>query len=71
MPPAGSFESDIASSEYQQRWETWTDFENWIVQEQRSKGIELHLVNTYLGLPDFERKLRYVCSRAGTGGLKT
>ncbi|KAJ7818247.1 hypothetical protein B0H13DRAFT_1922384 [Mycena leptocephala] len=64
MPPAGSFESDIASSEYQQRWETWTDFENWIVQEQRSKGIELHLVNTYLGLPDFERKLRYVCSRA-------
>jgi hypothetical protein len=70
-PPAGSFESDIASSEYQQRWETWTDFENWIVQEQRSKGIELHLVNTYLGLPEFERKLRYVCSRAGTGGLKT
>ncbi|KAJ7926701.1 hypothetical protein B0H13DRAFT_1861953 [Mycena leptocephala] len=47
MPPAGSFESDMASSEYQQRWETWTDFENWIVQEQRSKGIELHLVNTY------------------------
>jgi hypothetical protein len=69
--PAGSFESDIASSEYQQCWETWTDFENWIVQEQRSKGIELHLVNTYLGLPEFERKLRYVCSRAGTGGLKT
>jgi hypothetical protein len=69
-PPAGSFEHDLGSSDYQQRWETWSDFDTWLREEQRSNGIELLLVNTYSGLPEFERKLRYVCSRGGTGGLK-
>ncbi|KAJ7511851.1 hypothetical protein B0H11DRAFT_1700081 [Mycena galericulata] len=53
------------------RWETWSDFQNWIAEEQRSRAIELRLVNTYQGLPEFERQLRYVCSRGGTGGIKT
>ncbi|KAJ7491810.1 hypothetical protein B0H11DRAFT_1629894, partial [Mycena galericulata] len=47
------------------------DFESWLAKEQRDRGIELRLVNTYGGMPEFERKLRFVCSRAGTGGLKS
>ncbi|KAJ7730819.1 hypothetical protein B0H16DRAFT_1329762 [Mycena metata] len=27
-------------------------------------------MTTYYGLPEFERQLRYVCSRGGTGGVK-
>jgi hypothetical protein len=69
-PSAGSFEHDLASPTYQERWESWSEFESWLKEEQRANGIELLLVNTYLGLPEFERKLRYVCSRGGTGGLK-
>ncbi|KAJ7470045.1 hypothetical protein B0H11DRAFT_1634302, partial [Mycena galericulata] len=46
------------------------EFDTWLAEEQRAHGIELHLVNTYPGLPEFERQLRYVCSRGGTGGIK-
>lgn len=69
-PPAGSFQSDIASSKYQNRWESWTEFQEWLAEEQRTQGIELRLVNTYAGMPEFERQLRFVCSRGGTGGVK-
>ncbi|KAK6988248.1 hypothetical protein R3P38DRAFT_2804725 [Favolaschia claudopus] len=70
-PPAGSFDSDVALGTFNLRWEDWPDFERWLSEEQRQNGIELSLVNTYLGEPAFSRKLRYVCSRAGTGGIKT
>ncbi|KAK7016693.1 hypothetical protein R3P38DRAFT_3361318 [Favolaschia claudopus] len=68
---AGSFSSDVALGTFNLRWENWHGFERWLGEEQRRKGIELSLVNTYLGEPEFSRKLRYVCSRAGTGGIKT
>ncbi|KAK7055935.1 hypothetical protein R3P38DRAFT_3170599 [Favolaschia claudopus] len=70
-PPAGSFDSDVALGIFNLRWENWAGFEQWLGEEQRRKGIELSLVNTYLGEPEFSRKLRYVCSRGGTGGIKT
>ena len=31
---------------------------------------ELSEILQYSGMPEFERQLRYVCSRAGTGGIK-
>ncbi|KAJ6552239.1 hypothetical protein DFH09DRAFT_833175, partial [Mycena vulgaris] len=46
------------------------DFQKWRNQEERAKGIEFALVNTYHGMPEFLRQCRYVCSRAGTGGSK-
>ncbi|KAJ7618888.1 hypothetical protein DFH06DRAFT_941234, partial [Mycena polygramma] len=69
-PPVGSFEYDLASSKYQQRWDSFKNFELWLQEEQRSKAIELRLVNTYRDSPLYERTLRYACSRGGTGGTK-
>jgi hypothetical protein len=69
-PLSGSFEHDKSSEKYQHSWDDWTAFETWRAQEQREKCIEFRLVKTYSGLPEFERQLRYVCSRAGTGGIK-
>ena len=69
-PVVGSFEYDLASSKYQHRWDDWTKFQEWLSQEQQQQCIELHLVNTYRRMPAYERKCRYVCSRAGTGGVK-
>ncbi|KAJ6575589.1 hypothetical protein DFH09DRAFT_865509, partial [Mycena vulgaris] len=60
-----SFEYDIVSSKYQHHWETWTEFQDWRAREEQNKCIELRLINTYPGLPSYERQCRYVCSRAG------
>jgi hypothetical protein len=51
-------------------WDTMHDFEAWIANEQLTKCFELCLVQTLTGLPHYEKKLRYVCSRHGTGGVK-
>ncbi|KAJ7202556.1 hypothetical protein GGX14DRAFT_330437, partial [Mycena pura] len=69
-PAIGSFEYDLASSKYQHRWDNWVKFQEWLLQEQQQQCIELRLVNTYRRMPAYERKCRYVCSRAGTGGIK-
>ncbi|KAJ7818322.1 hypothetical protein B0H14DRAFT_2373223, partial [Mycena olivaceomarginata] len=42
----------------------------WLENEEHRQCIELRLVQTTKGLPQFEKKLRYVCSRHGTGGVK-
>ncbi|KAJ7112173.1 hypothetical protein C8R44DRAFT_528104, partial [Mycena epipterygia] len=39
-PPAGSFQCDLASPDYQKRWESWTEFQEWLAEEQRSQGID-------------------------------
>ncbi|KAJ7806691.1 hypothetical protein B0H14DRAFT_2381789 [Mycena olivaceomarginata] len=69
-PPAGSFEYDRVSDKYHLSWGSWHAFEAWRTEEERSKCIELRLVNTFYGLPEFEQQLRFICSRAGTGGVK-
>jgi hypothetical protein len=69
-PPAGSFEYDKIHSNYPWSWDSWSAFEAWKTSEERKYCIEFRLVNNYPGLPEFERKLRFVCSRAGTGGAK-
>ncbi|KAJ7784158.1 hypothetical protein B0H16DRAFT_1402021 [Mycena metata] len=69
-PRQGSFEYDLASSKYPIRWEKFRDFEVWLANEQQAQTIELRLVNTYHISPLYDRQLRYVCSRAGTGGKK-
>jgi hypothetical protein len=40
-PHAGSFEYDLASSNYPLRWESWTEFKNWLAKEEHDQGIEL------------------------------
>lgn len=68
--PPGSFEHDLASAKYEKQWEDWAAFEKWITSEQEENAIEFCLVNTYQGSNLYIRQLRYVCSRAGTGGQK-
>ncbi|KAJ6527305.1 hypothetical protein DFH09DRAFT_935668, partial [Mycena vulgaris] len=46
------------------------EFEGWLKCEQQTNAIELRLVNTSSTKPAYLRKLRYVCSRGGTGGEK-
>ncbi|KAJ7739181.1 hypothetical protein B0H16DRAFT_1260250, partial [Mycena metata] len=69
-PLAGSFEADVILVKFNRRWESWGEFQGWLGLEQQGRGMELHLMTTYHGLPEFERQLRYVCSRGGTGGVK-
>ncbi|KAJ7322987.1 hypothetical protein DFH08DRAFT_638457, partial [Mycena albidolilacea] len=47
-----------------------TDFKTWLTNEQRRNTIELQLVHTVTGLPQFSCKHCFVCSRHGTGGVK-
>ncbi|KAJ7488704.1 hypothetical protein B0H11DRAFT_1720367 [Mycena galericulata] len=68
--PVGSFQHDLASGKYQNRWETWAAFEKWLASEKTANAIEFRLVNIYTESELYIRKLRYVCSRAGTGGQK-
>ncbi|KAJ7665805.1 hypothetical protein B0H17DRAFT_951239 [Mycena rosella] len=69
-PAPGSFQHDLASGNYQQQWTSWQEFQKWLCDEQAAKAIELRLVNTNAKSSLYTRKLRYVCSRAGTGGEK-
>lgn len=66
----GSFQFDSTSKNYPYRWESWSEFQTWRANEERQNCIELRLVTTFLGLPEYERQCRYVCSRGGTGGVK-
>ncbi|KAJ7206518.1 hypothetical protein GGX14DRAFT_637440, partial [Mycena pura] len=59
------------SGQYKISWADWAAFLAWWEQEQAQLCIELRLVNTYRNSAEYLRKLRYVCSRAGTGGTKT
>ncbi|KAF7371998.1 SWIM-type domain-containing protein [Mycena venus] len=68
--PVGSFDHDLASGKYKKQWNCWRDFETWLAAEQESHALEFRLVNTYTGSSLYTRQLRYVCSRAGTGGQK-
>jgi hypothetical protein len=53
------------------RWDSFRDFEVWLANEQQTHAIELRLVNTYMNSLQYDRQLRYVCSRGGTGGKKS
>jgi hypothetical protein len=69
-PIPGSFEDDNTKSKFTHSWETPHAFEHWLAEEERTNCIELSLVKKISGLPAFEVKYRYVCSRRGTGGVK-
>ncbi|KAJ7836262.1 hypothetical protein B0H14DRAFT_3460826 [Mycena olivaceomarginata] len=49
---------------------SWDEFQAWLENEECSHCIELRLVQTTKGLPQFDKKLGYVCSRHGTGTVK-
>ncbi|KAJ7779820.1 hypothetical protein B0H16DRAFT_1273978, partial [Mycena metata] len=66
----GSFDYDQASAKYTMRWDSFKAFEAWRDEEEVSRVIQFRLVNTYNKTGVYERQLRYVCSRAGTGGVK-
>lgn len=66
----GSYEYDLECGKYQKQWKDWQQFEEWLVQEQADKTVEFGLANTYKTSNLYTRKLYYVCSRAGTGGIK-
>ncbi|KAJ7918226.1 hypothetical protein B0H13DRAFT_1607564 [Mycena leptocephala] len=69
-PPLGSLEYNLTQSKYNLRWDNWLEFQAWRAAEEEKHCIELRLVNTYEGMPVYVRQCRYVCSRAGTGGIK-
>ncbi|KAJ7197468.1 hypothetical protein GGX14DRAFT_313609, partial [Mycena pura] len=66
----GSFQADSTSGKFLLSWDHWADFQAWLENEERRHCIELRLIQTTKGLPQFDKKLRYVCSRHGTGGVK-
>ncbi|KAJ7689510.1 hypothetical protein B0H14DRAFT_2652802, partial [Mycena olivaceomarginata] len=68
-PAVGTFEYDLASGKFQTRWDDWTQFQQWLREEEQRNCIELRLVNTYHRPPAYERKHRSR-SRHGTGGVK-
>jgi hypothetical protein len=70
-PRIGSWEYDSNSADYGHRWDSWADFKVWLAKEEREKGIELKLVKTYPGTVAYDNRYRFVCSRKGTGGLKS
>jgi hypothetical protein len=70
-PSVGTFAYDLAVATYPMKWESWVKFQEWLLQEQRDNCIELRLVTTKRLVPAYERKCRYVCSRHGTGGVKS
>lgn len=70
-PRIGSLEYDLQESKYTHKWDSWPDFQAWLAQEQREKGIELRRVKTYCGTLAYDQRYRFVCSRKGTGGIKT
>jgi hypothetical protein len=66
----GSFQADSTGSKFLLRWDHWADFQAWLENEEHHHCIELRLVQTTKGLPQFDKKLRYVCSQHGTGSVK-
>jgi hypothetical protein len=68
--PPGSFDADSNSNEFNLGWDTIREFDVWFANEQLAKCFDFCLVQTLTGLPQFEKKLRYICSRHGTGGIK-
>ncbi|KAJ7343898.1 hypothetical protein DFH08DRAFT_614554, partial [Mycena albidolilacea] len=61
---------DSNSNEFNLGWDTIREFDVWFANEQLAKCFDFCLVQTPTGLPQFEKKLRYICSRHGTGGVK-
>jgi hypothetical protein len=60
----------MASNKFTHRWESLEEFHRWRADEELKNCIELCLGNRKPGLPAFEVKTRYVCSRQGTDGKK-
>ncbi|KAJ7331320.1 hypothetical protein DFH08DRAFT_966341 [Mycena albidolilacea] len=59
-PIAGSFGADSTNGKFNLSWDTETDFNAWLTDEQRHNTIELQLVHTITGLLQFsfvEKKL--------------
>ncbi|KAJ6451252.1 hypothetical protein C8R45DRAFT_848529, partial [Mycena sanguinolenta] len=47
-----------------------SDFNTWLTRKEKTKCIELKPVKKTTNLLIYEHKIRYVCSRRGTGGAK-
>jgi hypothetical protein len=60
----------MASNKFTHRWESLEEFHCWQANKELKNCIELRLGNRKLGLPAFEVKPWYVCSRQGTGRKK-
>lgn len=73
-PPSvsyGSFEYDSAQTKYNKRWNSRQEFLDWLELENLSKGIELRRVGEKTGKDKYVSHFLYVCSRHGTGGVKS
>lgn len=72
-PVFGSLEDDLAREKFTNRWDTWEDFTAWLKSEQEEQTIELRLSKTVTGgmSSAFKSTFYYLCSRHGTGGVKT
>ncbi|KAJ7822646.1 hypothetical protein B0H14DRAFT_2370656 [Mycena olivaceomarginata] len=65
-----SFLADSSGSKFSLSWDHWAGFQAWLENEEHCHCIELHHVQTTKGMPQFEKKLCYVCSWHGTGDVK-
>jgi hypothetical protein len=65
-----SFLADSSGGKFSLSWDHWAGFQAWLENEEHRHCIELHLVQTTKGMPQFEKKLCYVCSWHGTGNVK-
>lgn len=66
-----TLEYDLGQAKYNQRWNSWQEFLDWLEVEKTSKGIELRRVDVKTGKDKYVSRFLYVCSRHGTGGVKT
>ncbi|KAJ7309255.1 hypothetical protein DFH08DRAFT_719463 [Mycena albidolilacea] len=66
----GSFLADSTGGKFSLSWDHWAGFQAWLEKEEHRQCIELRLVQITKGLRQFEKKLCYVCSWHGTGGMK-
>ncbi|KAJ7623732.1 hypothetical protein FB45DRAFT_1061608 [Roridomyces roridus] len=65
-PYPGSFDSDSLNHEYTMRWDDWEAFEQWLEQESEVNCIEFRRDGTTKGMPHFQKRIRFICSRAGS-----
>lgn len=69
----GDFEQDKCSGRYDMEWSSLSAMQAWLLEEEELIVMELRLVNRQKNLTKsrgaWVRKVEYLCSRQGTGGL--
>jgi len=67
----GDYQSDVDSGKFNCSWTCWQDFEDFLGAEQDGNSVEFCKTKTRTGGDKFHTHIYFVCSRHGTGGVKT